>query len=77
MVQFACFFTFIEANVAIWGKKKNLVIIKLARIIHSERDTTSFLSPLLLPLISVHSGVFLRWLSLPHPLAMEDFAVYL
>lgn len=43
MVQFSWFFTVTEADTAIWGKK-NLVIIKLPRIIHSQRDITSFFS---------------------------------
>lgn len=66
------------------GKKKKkryiyiyMVIVNLPKIIHSERQTTSFLSPLLLSLTSIHSGVFLRWLSLSHALVMEDFAVSL
>lgn len=61
------------------GKKKKmyLVIANLPKLSHSERETTSFLSPLLLPPTSIHCGAFLRWLSLSHPLVMEDFAVCL
>lgn len=77
-MQFSCSSAFIEANVASWKKKiKILVIVNLPKIICSERETTSFLSSLLLPLTSIHSGVFLRCLSLSHPLVMEDFAVCL
>lgn len=81
-MQFSCFSAFIEASVASWEKKNvciyiYLVIVNLLKIIHGERETTSLLSPLLLPLTFIHSRVFLRWLSLSHPLVMEDFAVLL
>lgn len=74
--QFSCSPAFTDARVTSW-KRIYLVIVNLPRIIHSERETTSFLSSLLFPLTSIHSGVFLRWLSLSHPLLMEDFAVCL
>lgn len=79
MVQFSCPSVFTEVNVASWKKKKKmyLVIANLPKLSHSERETTSFLSPLLLPPTSIHCGAFLRWLSLSHPLVMEDFAVCL
>lgn len=77
MVQFSCPSVFMEVNVASWKKKMYLVIANLPKLSHSERKTTSFLSPLLLPLTSIHCGAFLRWLSPSHPLVMEDFAVCL
>lgn len=71
MVQFSWFFTVIEANIAIWGKKPKPGNFKATKD-YSQWETASFLSPFLLPLPSIHFGIFLRWLSLPHPLVMEE-----
>lgn len=78
IVQFSCFSAFVEANVELEKKKRKIhiyMIVNLPKIV--QRQTTSFLSPLLLSLTSIHSVVFLRWLSLSHALVMEDFAVSL